>query len=249
MIMIEMRSENDSSQRGLLDQESRNKLPKLYANEEQGMEAKALIKFFTPDSNWTWYASEFDGEDTFFGLVAGFEVELGYFSLSELEQKKGPLGLEIERDLFFKAKTLRELSELHDSDYLPNQGTLAQEARCRLFDKLELFSGQIAKWDKRIIEITTQGDLVNIDVASKIVIPLICTFAPEPRNDSEGYFSIANLIGRTQYEKAEERLGLTHLIDLGFKLNGKMYLPNGKALEIPEEQIILWPQNEKKYAG
>jgi hypothetical protein len=35
------------------------------------------VKYFTPDSNWTWYASEFDGEDTFFGPVAGFEVELG----------------------------------------------------------------------------------------------------------------------------------------------------------------------------
>ena len=23
------------------------------------------VKFFTPDNNWTWYASKFDGEDIF----------------------------------------------------------------------------------------------------------------------------------------------------------------------------------------
>jgi hypothetical protein len=38
----------------------------------------------------------------FFGLVVGQERELGYFSLSELETVRGPLGLPIERDLSFK---------------------------------------------------------------------------------------------------------------------------------------------------
>ncbi len=98
----------------LLDQEAREKLPGLYSNEEKGMEALAQVKFFTPDSNWTWYASEFDGEDTFFGLVSGMEVELGYFSLKELEEARGPLGLPVERDLFFEPKTLIELRKFHE---------------------------------------------------------------------------------------------------------------------------------------
>ena len=97
----------------LLPKEIREKLPPLYANEEIGLAALALVKYFTPDSNWTWYGSEFDGEDTFFGLVSGFEVELGYFFLSELEEARGPLGLPIERDLHFEPKTLKELIELH----------------------------------------------------------------------------------------------------------------------------------------
>jgi len=97
----------------LLDQASREKLPPLYSNEEKGLEALAQVKFFTPDSNWTWYASEFDGEDNFFGLVAGLEVELGYFSLKELQEARGPFGLQIERDLNFEPKTLKELMELH----------------------------------------------------------------------------------------------------------------------------------------
>lgn len=97
----------------LLDPESREKLPDLYSNEDKGLDALAVVKFFTPDSNWTWYASEFDGEDTFYGLVAGFEVEFGYFSLKELQSVRGPWGLPIERDLYFQPTTLGELYETH----------------------------------------------------------------------------------------------------------------------------------------
>jgi len=93
----------------LLDKANRDKLPPLYSNEQLGLMAIALVKFFTPDSNWTWYASEFDGDDTFFGLVAGFDVELGYFLLSELQSVRGPLGLQVERDLHYEPKTLAEL--------------------------------------------------------------------------------------------------------------------------------------------
>jgi hypothetical protein len=100
----------------LLDPASREKLPALYSGEELGLMAIALVKFFTPDSNWTWYASEFDGEDLFFGLVSGFEVELGYFSLSELQSVKGSLGLPIERDLYYEPKTLAELMKKHEQD-------------------------------------------------------------------------------------------------------------------------------------
>jgi hypothetical protein len=49
----------------LLDKKTRLKLPALRSGEELGMDAKVQVKFFTPDSNWTWYASEFDGEDVF----------------------------------------------------------------------------------------------------------------------------------------------------------------------------------------
>ena len=97
----------------LVDKVSREKLPPLYANEALGLMAQALVKFFTPDSNWTWYASEFDGDDTFFGLVAGIDVELGYFLLSELQSVRGPLGLPIERDLHYEPKTLKELLAEH----------------------------------------------------------------------------------------------------------------------------------------
>lgn len=79
------------------------KLPKFYATEGIKFDDKvAVVKFFTPDSNWTWYGIEYSPEDrTFFGLVEGFETEFGYFSLSELESVRGPHGMRIERDVNF----------------------------------------------------------------------------------------------------------------------------------------------------
>lgn len=98
----------------LLDGETRALLPELYANEKLGMKAVAPLKFFTPDSNWTWYPTEFDGDDLFFGLVSGYAVELGYFSLTELEGVRGMFGLPIERDLYFEPQTLEEIKQLHE---------------------------------------------------------------------------------------------------------------------------------------
>ena len=84
----------------LLTKELRRKLPPLYSQENEP-DPLVLCKFFYPDFSWTWYAIEFDGEDLFYGLVAGFEKELGYFRLSELMENRGTLGCPIERDRYF----------------------------------------------------------------------------------------------------------------------------------------------------
>ena len=94
----------------LLTKEILKKLPPLGGQDGKGGRAVVYVKYFTPDSNWTWWATEFDGEDTFFGLVDGQEKELGYFSLSELESAIGPMGLHIERDLHWTPKTLAEIA-------------------------------------------------------------------------------------------------------------------------------------------
>lgn len=92
----------------LLTKEELKKLPPLYS-QENVKDPTVWCKFFTPDSSWTWYAIEFDGTDTFFGLVDGFEEELGYFSLAELQSVRGKLGLPIERDRYFKPCRLSEV--------------------------------------------------------------------------------------------------------------------------------------------
>ena len=85
----------------LLTAELRRRFPSLYSTEGIA-DPKVQCRFFTPWSDWTWYPIEFDGEDLFFGLVEGFESELGYFSLREMQEVTGPGGLKIERDLHFK---------------------------------------------------------------------------------------------------------------------------------------------------
>ena len=102
----------------LLPKDLEKTLPKLGATDEsisgQSLaDRKVFAKFFTPDSNWTWYVLEGErqGHDDvlFFGLVCGFEKELGYFGLAELESVRGPMGLPIERDLYLGDKTLGQL--------------------------------------------------------------------------------------------------------------------------------------------
>ena len=41
----------------LLTQEVKTKLPPLYSQEDKGGKAIAHVKFFTPDSSWTWCAT------------------------------------------------------------------------------------------------------------------------------------------------------------------------------------------------
>ena len=85
-----------------------------------------VCRFFTPDAGWTWYAIEGSPVDEsgyydtrkekvdflFFGLVSGIEVELGYFSLSELTRVRGAFGLPVERDLYFEPTRLSEVKTL-----------------------------------------------------------------------------------------------------------------------------------------
>lgn len=66
-----------------------------------------VVKLFTPDANATWLLSECDPDepDRLFGLCdPGLGCpELGYVSLSEIMEVRGPLGLPVERDLYFVA--------------------------------------------------------------------------------------------------------------------------------------------------
>ncbi len=94
----------------LLPDELRSALPALYSQEGTA-DPLVPVKFYTPDAEWTWYAVEFDGTDTFFGLVAGHAVELGYFSLAELRAVRGPKGLPVERDLHWTPRPLSWVRE------------------------------------------------------------------------------------------------------------------------------------------
>ncbi len=85
----------------LLTQALRKQLPKLGATREEP-DPMVICKFFYPDFHWTWFALEFDGEDTCFGLVDGDVAELGTFSLSELKRTRGMMGLRLERDCLFE---------------------------------------------------------------------------------------------------------------------------------------------------
>lgn len=87
----------------LLTAEIRRRLPCLNETRNDA-DPVAQVRFFGTWSDWTWYVTEYDGDDLFFGLVQGFEEELGYFRLSDFESGRGLTN--IERDLYFKPAPL-----------------------------------------------------------------------------------------------------------------------------------------------
>lgn len=117
----------------LLTKEVCSIMPGMKEQDGLGKDAVVYLKFFAPWTSWTWYATEGavvldDGtekklseypvddrllppvEDVlFFGLVDGFEKEFGYFTLRELLDITGPMGLKVERDMHFGRKTLGEV--------------------------------------------------------------------------------------------------------------------------------------------
>jgi DUF2958 family protein len=98
----------------LLTDEQRSKLLENGRRQRQArasnqfIDFEPVVKLFTPDAGATWLLTELlpHEPDIAFGLCdlgLGFP-ELGYVSLSELEELLGPLGLPVERDLHFHAK-------------------------------------------------------------------------------------------------------------------------------------------------
>ena len=87
----------------LITKEIERKLPKQYSQEKVS-NPKIIVKFFHPLSSWTWYAYEGErqgnGDMLFFGMVHGYEKEIGYFTLKQLEEVEVK-GLGIERDKWF----------------------------------------------------------------------------------------------------------------------------------------------------
>jgi len=95
----------------IITKEIEKKTPPIGTNAESSLEdLRFIFKLFTPWSDWTWYVAEANFETgEMFGLVEGFEKEVGYFNLNELMEIRGIGGLKIERDLHFQPKTYEEI--------------------------------------------------------------------------------------------------------------------------------------------
>ena len=124
-----MWQDNHSGKRGhqLMTRELADAIPDLGANANVADcdNVLAPAKLFSPYTNWTWYITELDPETgQCFGLVEGFERELGYFDLSELAETTVFGGVPaVERDLYWEPKTLGEIKNGSHKDSPPNQET------------------------------------------------------------------------------------------------------------------------------
>jgi hypothetical protein len=91
-----------------LTQTNRNSLPELYSQEDEGTNAIGQVRYFW-GSSASFVATEFDGEDTFFGYISGVQ-ESGwtYMSLSEMWSTHGRF-MGTERDYHFTPTAIANL--------------------------------------------------------------------------------------------------------------------------------------------
>lgn len=96
-----------SKSRGLIPIEIAREIPAV-GSQENEPDPIVRAKFFHPLSNWTWFVLEYSPDDQMcFGLVHGFEQEMGYFGLDELEGLAiGGLG--VERDMYWTPRPLSQ---------------------------------------------------------------------------------------------------------------------------------------------
>ena len=93
----------------LLTKEITEKATKQYSKGSD-MEQMVVAKFFDPMGSWRWYLMNLgEDEDYAWGIVDGHAVEMGSFSMRELQSIQLPLGLGIERDMYFEPVKASEL--------------------------------------------------------------------------------------------------------------------------------------------
>jgi hypothetical protein len=103
--------------RQLLDAQTRALLPAIEALNPNHIDMLAQLKYTAPEiPSWALYVAAFDGEDTLFGLWTSFyEVQFGFYSLSELESSPQHLEITVQRDEQFEPISLREIAALHEA--------------------------------------------------------------------------------------------------------------------------------------
>lgn len=81
------------------------------------MEKNIPVHLFNPAGAGNWYVYEYSPKTQIaFGYVSLFNDwndEWGSFAIWELEELQLPLGLKIERDLYWKPKPLKDISHLY----------------------------------------------------------------------------------------------------------------------------------------
>lgn len=102
-------------------------------------------------------------------------------------------------------------------------------------DQARQLAAQLAVWDTRILEVA------GIMGEREKKLNLICRFEPEPAGDVVGFFWIANLLTRIEFES----LDIQQSFDLGFRVGEQIFLPDGQILKPNINQVILWPNHER----
>jgi hypothetical protein len=102
----------------LLDDRLKAQLPGMGSSPETPLEELFVhLRFHDPANRWKWYVIEFDGEDTFFGLVVNpAGVVAGQFTLAELESLCfGEEARGVHKDAAFQPISVSDLAAIEPS--------------------------------------------------------------------------------------------------------------------------------------
>ena len=90
----------------LMTREIAKTAPRLYG-QDGAEDPTVYAHYFSCVNGWDWWLLEFDGTDEAFGLVEGYDDELGYFSIKEMAELNRQMGFAaVERDEHFSPKPL-----------------------------------------------------------------------------------------------------------------------------------------------
>ena len=136
----------------LVPKSIQKQLPKLYATDGELLGDRiAYARYFHPMSSYTAYLLEYDPKEKLgFGLTTmGYEWELGYMSIEEMQSVK-VMGLGIERDIHFQPKALFQIEEL--KEYIGENYTRADEIQIIEPEKLEKTTDKLAFTEAEVME-------------------------------------------------------------------------------------------------
>jgi hypothetical protein len=95
----------------LLPEVLKSRLPPLLS-QEAADEPIVFAKYVLPGTDWAWYVTEGEEEDSdflFFGFVRGVHDEFGHFRLAELSALRGPDGQTVRLDDTFAEGKLTDV--------------------------------------------------------------------------------------------------------------------------------------------
>ncbi len=163
----------------LMTQKLADTIPAIYSNEKVSDYDAVLAhaKLFSPYSNWTWFITEMDPETgQCFGLVEGFEREIGYFDLTELAETTvfGDVPA-VERDLYWQPRTLGEIKsgsregsphdgEIREGDTMTDDNETGNHAS-DVVNVEEFLFGGVTEETADDAPAEAEGELPNGDVA------------------------------------------------------------------------------------
>jgi len=108
-------------------------------------------------------------------------------------------------------------------------------------EKSILLAAQLASWDARITQIAAIAELTDEEDR----LDLVCSFEPEPDCEATGFFWIANLLTRIEFERLDEHLAPPFAYGLGLKIGEHVFLPNKEKMTQPQNYTVLWPTCEE----